>query len=376
MLQLGQSNRSDTDVHKMGAGFLRTERTGGFCESILYVADRTGPWLDYQNHSGLPGEFAPVVGGLGIEGNPEWASGSTAWFVVFLGLYQLLFLHHSMSTVRLLSVLIVMNGISSSANHLGHDIFMSFVDGATMQIPVDIAACTVFDTVIYLRTRQCGSPRCMPWAHAANGMLWFLVCGVKTWFVGMWSIDPFVSPVVAGTGSSFVLLFNVPIVAMVVVAIGLVSCGKGLLGEESQSQLKPARVYLGVGAGSYAFGLAMWLITENSGLCGEWTYVNAMEAVEPDEVGWRYSAPALPDGFIALGHALWHIFAAYGLHCMVCLVIFIRAPLHGTHCYFLRSKNLCVNIWLLVFPIVKYARDPLAAESWKLAPAAAPNVEV
>ena len=109
---------------------------------------------------------------------------------------------------------------------------------------------------------------------------------------------------------------------------------------------------------------------------GAWTYVDAMEAVEPDEVGWHYSAPALPDGFIAIGHALWHVFAAYGLHCLVCLVIFIRAPLHGTYCYFVRSSNPIANLWLLVFPIVKYARDPLAAESWKLAPAAAPNVEV
>ena len=113
-----------------------------------------------------------------------------------------------------------------------------------------------------------------------------------------------------------------------------------------------------------------------SGLCGAWTYVDAMEAVEPDEVGWSYSAPVLPDGFIAVGHAIWHIFAAYGLHCLVCVVIFMRAPLQGTHCYFLRSKNPIANLWLLVFPIVKYARDPLAAESWKLAPAAAPNVEV
>ena len=59
-------------------------------------------------------------------------------------------------------------------------------------------------------------------------------------------------------------------------------------------------------------------------------------------------------------------------HCLVCLVIFIRAPLHGTYCHFVRSSNPIANLWLLVFPIVKYARDPLAAESWKLAPAAAP----
>ena len=51
-------------------------------------------------------------------------------------------------------------------------------------------------------------------------------------------------------------------------------------------------------------------------------------------------------------------------------------PLHGTYCHFVRSSNPIANLWLLVFPIVKYARDPLAAESWKLAPAAAPNVEV
>ena len=128
---------------------------------------------------------------------------------------------------------------------------------------------------------------------------------------------------------------------------------------------------------SGVFGFINSTITENAGLCGDWTYRNATEAaVANAAVGWSYSAPVLPDGYIAIGHALWHVFAAYGLHCLVCVVIFIRAPLHGTHCYFLRSKNPCANLWLLVFPIVKYARDPLAAESWKLAPAAAPNVEV
>ena len=123
---------------------LRIERTGGFCESILYAANRSGPWLDYQNHSGLPGEFPPVVGTAGIEGHPEWASGATALCFVFVGLYQLLFLHHSMAEVRLISVFIVMNGISSSAGHLTQDIYMAFLDGATMLIPVDIAACIVF----------------------------------------------------------------------------------------------------------------------------------------------------------------------------------------------------------------------------------------
>ena len=114
-----------------------------------------------------------------------------------------------------------------------------------------------------------------------------------------------------------------------------------------------------------------------SGLCGAWTYLNATEAAATNAVaGWSYSAPALPDGFIAIGHALWHVFAAYGLHCLVCLVIFIRAPLHGTHCHFVRSSNPIANLWLLVFPIVKYARDPFSRESWKLAPAAAPPVEV
>ena len=90
--------------------------------------------------------------------------------------------------------------------------------------------------------------------HAANGMLWFLVCGVKTWLVGMWSIDPFVSPVVAGTGSSFVLLFNVPIVAMVIVAIVLVSCGKGLLGEVAEPA--QARASTSASALLISFGLA------------------------------------------------------------------------------------------------------------------------
>ena len=250
----------------------------------------------------------------------------------------------------------------------------AFLDGVTMYIAIYLSACLIFDTVIYLRTRQCGSPRCMPWAHAANGVLWLLVCGVLLWIVGVWNMDPFVSPLVSG--AAFVILFNLPIVVMIIIAIVLVSCGKGLLGEESQSQLKPARIYIGVGTGSYLLAYIIWTIVDGSGLCGAWTYVNAMEAVEPDEVGWSYSAPALPDGFIAVGHALWHIFAAYGLHCMVCLVIFIRAPLHGTYCYFVRSSNPIANLWLLVFPIVKYARDPLAAESWKLAPAAAPNVEV
>ena len=362
----------------MGAGFLRFERTGAYCEGILYAANRSGPWLDYQDHSGLPGDLPPVVGRLGIEGNPEWANGSTSWFIVFIGLYQLLFLHHSMAEVRLISVLIVMNGISSSAGHLTQDIYMAFLDGATMLIPVDIAACIVFDTVIYLRTRQCGSPRCMPWAHAANSLLWFLVCGPLMWLVGVWGIEPFVSPLVSGDGGSFfVILFNLPIVVMVIIAIVLVSCGKGLLGEESQGQLKPARTYLGLGAGSYLIAYISWTITEGSGLCGAWTYLNATEAAATNAVaGWSYSAPALPDGFIAIGHALWHVFAAYGLHCLVCLVIFIRAPLHGTYCHFVRSSNPIANLWLLVFPIVKYARDPLAAESWKLAPAAAPNAEV
>ena len=271
-----------------------------------------------------------------------------------------------------------MNGISSSANHLGHDIFMSFVDGSTMTIAVHITICFVFDTVIYLRTRQSGGPRCMPWAHAANGLLWFLVCGALMWLVGVWNSDPFVSPLVSADGSNmfFVILFNLTLLVGVITATTVVSCGKGLLGEESQSQLKPARIYLGVGVGSYLFAYIIWMIGDGSGLCGAWTYVDAMEAVEPDEVGWSYSAPVLPDGFIAVGHAIWHIFAAYGLHCLVCVVIFMRAPLQGTHCYFLRSKNPIANLWLLVFPIVKYARDPLAAESWKLAPAAAPNVEV
>ena len=361
----------------MGAGFLRFERKGAFCEGILYVANRSGPWLDYQNHSGLqlPGELQPIAGNRGIEGNPEWASGSTAWFIVFLGLYQLLFLHHSMSTVRFVSVLFVMNGITSSAVHLGHDIYMGFLDGATMVIAADIVAAIVFDTVIYLRTRQCGSPRCMPWAHAANSLLWFLVCGPLLWFVGVWNMDPFVSPLVSG--AAFVILFNLPIVVMIIIAIVLVSCGKGLLGEESQSQLKPARIYIGVGTGSYLLAYIIWTIVDGSGLCGAWTYRNATEAAAANAAtGWSYSAPALPDGFIAIAHALWHTFSAYGLHCLVCLVVFFRAPLHGTHCYFLRSKNPCANLWLLVFPIVKYARDPLAAESWKLAPAAAPNVEV
>ena len=179
-----------------------------------------------------------------------------------------------------------------------------------------------------------------------------------------------------GSDLFFVILFNLTLVVAIIVATTLVSCSKWLLGEESQSQLKPARIYLGVGVGSYLFAYIIWMIGDGSGLCGAWTYVDAMEAVEPDEVGWSYSAPVLPDGFIAVGHAIWHIFAAYGLHCLVCVVIFMRAPLQGTHCYFLRSKNPIANLWLLVFPIVKYARDPLAAESWKLAPAAAPNVEV
>ena len=116
-----------------------------------------------QNHSGLPGEFRPLWAGSASKVNQSGRAAPTAWFVVFLGLYQLLFLHPLDVDGQAPLVLIVMNGISSSANHLGHDIFMSFLDGATM-IPVDIAAAHVFDTVIYLRTRQCGSPRCMPWA--------------------------------------------------------------------------------------------------------------------------------------------------------------------------------------------------------------------
>ena len=94
-----------------------------------------------------------------------------------------------------------------------------------------------------------------------------------------------------------------------------------------------------------------------------------MEAVEPDEVGWSYSAPALPDGFIAIGHALASLLPM-GSTAMVCLVIFIRAPLHGTHCSLRTELEPDRQPLALVFPIVKYA-GPAGGESWKLAPAAA-----
>ena len=105
--------------------FLDAGYVGDFCESLLYLHDTNGPWPDSK----------PFAGGYaGVPGQKEWVSAITvslsrmviclftlslsqAWAMIFLGLYQLLFMAQPSLTLKLVQVLFLIRWIFSVASH-------------------------------------------------------------------------------------------------------------------------------------------------------------------------------------------------------------------------------------------------------------------
>ena len=68
--------------------WLTTVRAGGFCESLLSLQNRTGPWPNEPSFKGKR------------PGKNEKASVVTSWFIAVLGFYELLLFQHPSPAVR------------------------------------------------------------------------------------------------------------------------------------------------------------------------------------------------------------------------------------------------------------------------------------
>ena len=162
-----------------------------------------------------------------------------------------------------------------------------------------------------------------------------------------------------------VLLFNLPILLMVVSLASLLHCGTHhLLRAPSESielegveaagclpdkqldlarsaLLRSMRIRMWVGIASYLIGFASWNVVEQG-------------------------CETMPDGFIAIGHAVWHLGAAYGLHCLFCILIFCRSTLEARRYdgrwpfRFRTSRYAALRAWLLVFPVP----EVVASQEW------------
>ena len=59
----------------------------------------------------------------------------SAWFIVFIGVYQLVLFRQPLVSVRYISTMILANGVASFLNHGWHGVFWSFLDSTTMFMP-------------------------------------------------------------------------------------------------------------------------------------------------------------------------------------------------------------------------------------------------
>jgi len=345
-------------MNSTGTEWLRSIRSGGFCESLLALSNRTGPWP----------EEPPFVGER--PGKLEPGAAATAASIIFLGGYELLTARHSIPVARYLNILILLNGITSMMNHITHNVYFDFWDGASMILAVNLAAALWFETLVELvwpRWCSCCVSAGPPLRTVCIGCVWLLVCAVMT-PLGMTRVAPF-GGLLAIPGS-FVLFFNLPILLMVLTAAAMLHCGMSHMiqptgshlvstatsdepaglceGDQKDSPapasewalLGAARVYLWVGVASYLFGFVCWNVVEQG-------------------------CDAMPDGFRAIGHAIWHLGAAYGLHCLFCLLIFFRAVLDARRFdgrwrfRFRSSPSTLLRVWLCVLPVPEVLEPPL-----------------
>lgn len=260
----------------------------------------------------------------------------TAFAIVLVGLYQLLFFRQPDNGVRYISSLIVMNGVSSFLNHRDHHVFFSYVDGASMILAVNLAAAIVAQTLISLGvhdartqadsqscTRLCWR-LCSPCKDPLIGLL-YVVCCVAVTCIGLTTCAPLTG---LFESAGIVLLFNLPILGMVIALLYLLSpCGAHLLQGSNARDLRAARAYAPVGISSYLVGFVLWNIVE--GNCA-----------------------AMPDSLIAIAHSVWHLTATYGLHILLSCMVFLRAPLaHGATFRWATGPNAVTRAWFVVFPL-------------------------
>ena len=243
-----------------------------------------------------------------------------------------------------------------------------------MIFAINLAAAVWFETLIELVwPRWCGCCTSSVGSSVRTvsiGVAWLLVCGVMT-PLGMTSVTPF-GGVLAIPGG-LVLLFNLPILAMVITAAAMLHCGTRHLVPEASTAPTPrtepeeapltrsrltkpwpwrvpngrstewalvrvARIYLWVGVASYLLGFLCWNLVEGG-------------------------CDGMPDGFRAVGHAFWHLGAAYGLHCLFCILILFRAALDARHFdgrwrfRFRTSPSKALAIWLVVLPVPEVQED-------------------
>jgi len=257
----------------------------------------------------------------------------SAWFISFIGMYELCTFIHPFATVRYLNVLITINGLSSYMNHMSHQVFWDYMDGSTMILAVNLAAAFIVETALMLGFQN-GKWPCWMRMHVCRvpliGMVWFIVAGIIN-MIGLTNVSPLPGTQIAlgVDGGGFVLVFNLPILGMVIIAALLLTCATNLLGESSQPHLRRARSYLMAGVVSYFSGFIMWHYVESWTPCAK-----------------------LPDFFKATGHAYWHVSAAYGLHVLCALAVFLRSPTCAQHGFQWCTSSLApLRLWLFIFPI-------------------------
>ena len=308
---------------------------GGFCESILHLSPKE--LIAPSANSTV--QLSWAGGTLGAQGKPEMVAIVTAFFVVFVGLYELVEFTHPFEALRYVSVLVVMNGVSAVANHWNHMVYWAFLDGVTMILAVNLAATFVIETTILLcmRTQNpqtkhirytkslFGKSKCKQRVYGVGAMfLWMLICGVLT-FAGMANVDPFTLGQGAG---GFIALFNLPILVMVTILLSLTSCCKNKLINQDEQEIKQANKYMIAGFICYLVGFITWNVVEG---------------------GCRN----MPTFLQAIGHGIWHCTAGWGLHCLLVLCVFLRASTAKLEAKFRTSENKCLKCFYAFMPVVE-----------------------
>ena len=263
---------------------------------------------------------------------------ASALFIAFLGMYQIATFHQPEPSLRYVSVLITVNGFSSFENHRAHHIIADFWDGASMIIAVNFTAAIVMETMVDLKFRRPARCRvgvagtCHEYQQfrlPLVGALWLVLAGLVT-CLGLMSVNPFSGLLNLG---GFVLLFNMPILLMVIIIVYLQTRSGVLLligqGDAGPRDLHRVHTYTAVGVFSYLTGWVLWNIVD-----GEWV-----------------GCAGVPDSLIAVAHPIWHLTAAYGLHCLLAIVVYFRGETAlGRTTRWTSGQSTPARIWFILFP--------------------------
>ena len=157
--------------------------------------------------------------------------------------------------------------------------------------------------------------------HLVASALWTLSAAVT--FLSMLSIPPFSETATVPGGIELAL--GLPLGCTVLSFAYVVFLDAGLL-QLATPDLRRARFCFGTGVGSFGVATIAWNLVEND-------------------------CRAVPDGYKAVGHVLWHVLGAYGLHCLVVLLCLLRAPLSGLSGSFLRGAGPVARACFLTLPV-------------------------